>query len=231
MRTPILHGRFGTLTPMQKLLAGVLVVTALVPVSSAFAQQLRLTEGTETSIDAEVYRAYYGKLTGEPHQYTFSTDVETPIKVVLVVPDVPDAKTNISATLVDATDSAKFFSAADGTQVEWQRFFDTAGRDSYLAGPMLDATLPPGEYRIQVSNPGDDAQYALIVSNGEKAPFSIFETIRRYATVPTIKSDFFDKPAYQAYLTPLLLWPIFGTLIFLALIIFAILIYRRRSAI
>lgn len=229
MRTSILHGRFGTLTPMQKLLAGVLVFTALVPLSSAVAQQLRVTDGAETAIDASVYRAYYGKLSGESHQYTFSTDEEMPIKVVLIVPDVPDAKTNISATLVDATDSGRFFSAADGTQVEWQRFFDTAGRDSYLAGPMLDATLPPGDYRIQVSNPGDDAQYALIVQSADAAPFSIFEIFRRYGTVPAIKSDFFGKPAYQAYLTPLLLWPIFGTLIFLGLIIFAILIYRRRS--
>jgi hypothetical protein len=200
---------------------------ALIPTFS-LAQQLRIMEGSTTAIDPTAYRAYYGKLAGEPHVFTFTTTEETPVKVVLVVPDIPDAKTDVSATLVDTKNPDGLFVTADGALVEWQRFFDTAGRDSYLAGPTLEATLLPGEYRIQVSSAEDDASYVLIVS-GENT-FSLLETFRRYATVPAIKSDFFGKSAAEAYLTPLLLWPIFAILILAALAAFVAIVFLRRRA-
>lgn len=206
---------------------GACVFAALViPVLSA-AQQLRIIDETTTAIDASVYRAYYGILSGEPHVYTFSTDRETPFMAILAIPDTPDTKTNISATLIDANNPDGLFVAADGALVEWQRFFDTAGRDSYLAGPALEATLPPGDYRIQVSSADDDAAYVLIVSGEES--FSLLEIFRRYGTVPAIKSDFFGKSAIEAYLTPLLLWPLFAILILAALAIFIAIVVLRRS--
>lgn len=202
----------------------VLLFLALLP-SAASAQQLRIVDEASTAIDPTAYRAYYGTLSGEPHDFTFSVSEETPVKFVLLVPDVPNATTQVSATLVDAKDPQGVFVPGDGTLTEWQRFFDTAGRDSYLAGPTLDATLPPGEYRVQVSSAADDARYVLVVS-GESS-FSLLETFRRYGTVPSIKSDFFGKSPAEAYLTPLLLWPIFGLLILAALAIFGVMVYRR----
>jgi hypothetical protein len=193
----------------------------------ALAQQLRIVDATTIPIEPTAYRAYYGKLSGEPHVYTFTTTEETHFTAILAVPDVPDAKTDISATLIDAKPDG-FFLTGDGALVEWQRFFDTAGRDSYLAGPALDATIPPGEYRIQVSSAADDAPYVLIVS-GEDT-FSPLEILRRYGTVPTIKSEFFGKSAIEAYLTPLLLWPIFAILIVAALVVFVLIVLRRRRA-
>lgn len=208
-------------------LTAALCALALFPLA-AFAQQLRLVEGNTTTIDPTEYRAYYGQLAGEPHIYTFSTkEADTPVKLLLLVPDVPKANTNVSATLINAEDPSFLFFAADGGFVEWQRFFDTSGRDSYLAGPSIDTTVPAGSYRIQVSSPADDAKYVLIVS-GEPG-FSLTEVFRRYATVPTIKSEFFGKPAIHAYVTPLLLWPIFGLLIIAGLIVLMIMIYRRRT--
>lgn len=192
------------------------------------AQQLRIVDEGTTEIDPGSYRAYYGKLSGEPHSFTFTVDEETPVKFVLLVPDVADVKTDISATLVDIKNEQGVFIPGDGALMEWQRFFDTAGRDSYLAGPTLEATLPPSEYRVQVSSSADDAPYVLVVSGDSS--FSLFETFRRYGTVPTIKSEFFGKSAAEAYLTPLLLWPIFGLLILLALAIFGLMTYRRFRA-
>jgi hypothetical protein len=205
----------------------VVVLAALFPYIVS-AQQLRIIDQATTEIDPTAYRAYYGKLTGEPHLFTFTTSEETPLMFVLAVPDVPDATTDISATLIDVKNPDGLFETADGGMVEWQRFFDTAGRDSYLAGPTVVTTVPPGEYRLQVSSAADDASYVLIVS-GEDS-FSFLETLRRYGTVPTIKSHFFGKSAAEAYLTPLLLWPIFAVLILAALIVFILIIVRRRRA-
>lgn len=202
------------------------VLAALLPVFVS-AQQLRIVDG-QTAIDPTAYRAYYGKLTGEPHIFTFTTTEETPVMFVLAVPDVPEVKTDVSATLTDAAHPDGLFLTADGGMVEWQRFFDTAGRDSYLAGPTLETSVPPGEYRIQISNAADDASYVLIVSG--KDSFSLLETFHRYGTLPSIKSQFFGKSAAEAYLTPLLLWPIFAVLILAALVVFILIIVRRRAA-
>lgn len=201
------------------------VMVFLVLPIAAFAQQLRIVDEASTAINPTAYRAYYGVLSGEPHTFTFTVDEETPVTFVLLVPDVPDAKTDISATLVDTSNDQGVFIAGDGALMEWQRFFDTAGRDSYLAGPTLQADVPAGEYRVQVSSSDDDAPYVLVVSGDSS--FSLLETVRRYGTVPTIKSEFFGKSAAEAYLTPLLLWPIFGALILAALAIFGLMAYRR----
>lgn len=214
---------------MQRLLASVLFLVFIMPLVAS-AQQLRVVEGNTTTIDDPgVYRAYYGKLTGEPHVYTFRAEGDiVPVKFVILVPDTAGAKTDISAGLIDELHPEEPFAVADGTLVEWTRFFDTAGRDSYLAGPTLEATVPRGNYQVRVWSSNNDSPYVLVVSGEE--PFSIGETLRRYSTLPTIKSEFFGKPRLQAYLSPLLLWPIFGVLILAALIIFIVIVYLRHRA-
>ncbi|MFZ2555815.1 MAG: hypothetical protein WAZ27_00590 [Minisyncoccia bacterium] len=206
------------------ILLGSLVCTA--PAVSS-AQQLRLTEGTQTTIeDVHTYRAYYGKLVGEEHTYAFSTAEENTVNFLVLVPDIAGAKTDIGISLFQKSDAARPLSNADGALMEWTQFFDTAGRDSYLAGPSLQATLPQGDYEVRITNPENSGSYVLIV--GSKASFSIAETLRRYATLPNIKSDFFQKSAIEAYVTPLLLWPIFGSLIVVGFALFSLIVYRRR---
>lgn len=230
--TPILHRPAVTLTRMHTILSGIGIMLLMLvsPVSFAAAQQLRLVDGNATTMieDPGTYRAYYGKLSGEPHIYTFKADADiVPVKVVILVPDIVGAKTDISVALIDERHPENPFAVADGSSIEWTRFFDTAGRDSYLAGPMLEATVPRGTYQIRVWSSNNDSPYVLVVSGKEK--FSIGETLHRYATLPSIKSQFFGKSAVQAYLTPLLLWPILGVLIVAGLIVFLLIILRRRS--
>ncbi len=202
-----------------------------VPAAFSFAQQLRIVEGDATTTISEpaVYRAYYGKLSGEPHVYTFTAPGDIfPIKLVVLQPDVAAAKTDVSVALIDELHPEAPFAVADGSVVEWTRFFDTTGRDSYLAGPSLEATVPSGHYQIRVWSSNNDSPYVLIVEG--KQPFSLGEVLRRFSVVPAIKSDFFGKPAYQAYLTPLLLWPILSVLIVLGLVLFITIVFFRRRA-
>lgn len=218
------------LTRMHKLLAGLMLLALFSPVSFAAAQQLRVVQGNAaTNIeDPSIYRAYYGKLSGEPHVYTFKADSDIePVKVVILVPDIPNAKTDISVAFIDDLHPENPFAVADGATIEWTRFFDTAGRDSYLAGPTLEATVPRGSYQIRVWSSNNDSPYVLVVSGTEK--FSIAETLHRFGTLPTIKSEFFGKSGIQAYLAPLLLWPILSVLIVVGLVLFLLLVLRRRA--
>lgn len=215
--------------PLSRIRLLTLIVAALALSLPAFslAQQLRITEGARTSIeDVGTYRAYYGLLGGEPHVYSFAVDAETPVSFVVLVPDTSDAKTDISIALSANQNAETPLSRVDGGLLEWTRFFDTAGRDSYLAGPAIQATVPAGEYEVRITNPETTGRYVLVVGSDEV--FSFSESLRRYATLPTIKTEFFQKSAMHAYVTPLLLWPIFGFLSVIGLALFAFIVYRRR---
>lgn len=215
-------------TRLPFLLGALCVVLVGFPFYSS-AQQLRITESTRTEIEnTGTYRAYYGKLSGEPHTYSFTVREETPVTFVVLVPDVAGSKADLAISLTSKISPESPLSTVDGALFEWTQFFDTAGRDSYLAGPSLQATVPAGEYEVSIMNPGNTAPYVLIVGN--ESAFSIAETLRRYGTLPAIKSQFFQKSPIEAYVTPLLLWPIFALLIAAGVVIFSIIVYRRRMS-
>jgi hypothetical protein len=210
---------------LRLILASTLFV-ALLPVL-ALAQELRLVGDSPIAIDdPEAYRAYYGTLTGQPHVYTINSEDPFRLSLVVLTPNKDGARTDFSATIIDKAGINEPL-VLDGALSEWRWFFDTAGRDEYLAGPILRGGLAAGEYDIQVTNPGDGGQYVLIV--GEDGWFSVAGILSRYSTLPTIKEEFFGKPGYQAYLTPLLIWPVIALLTVLAVAVFALYIVRRRS--
>lgn len=191
------------------------------------AQELTIVDSAETRVqDAQQYRAYYGELTGAPHVFTFNVPSDSyTVKAIVLTPDTADVGTDVVAEMISDKNPGESFARVDGGMIEWQRFFDTSGRDSYLAGPMLEATLTTGSYRIQVSSPDNMGPYVLVFE-GEDG-FSLGQIFSRFGALPTIKSEFFGKSALEAYTTPLLLWPVVTTLIMLAVVIILLIVYRR----
>ncbi|OGG72729.1 hypothetical protein A3A38_03650 [Candidatus Kaiserbacteria bacterium RIFCSPLOWO2_01_FULL_53_17] len=208
---------------------GMVLCAVLLP-ALTLSQELRVVENATITLgDPTVYRAYYGKLTGEPHVFSFTTTGQlTHVKALLLVADIPDATTDISAAFIDTLHPESPFVVGDGALIEWQRFFDTAGRESYLAGPVLEATVPPGEYEIRVWSPDNDRPYVLVMEGEGDFSFSGFWS--RFTAGPTIKSEFFGKSAVSAFMTPLLLWPLLGILIVLGLVLFVIMAFFRQSS-
>lgn len=196
----------------------------------ALSQELRLVSGSPTAIDdPEAYRAYYGKLDGQPDVYTISSDEPFRLSLRVLTPLLGDAHTDFSAVIYDMGQNELEVIALDGTISEWTPFFDSSGRDDYLAGPPLRGGLAPGNYEIRVSNPGNMGAYVLIV--GEEGGFFPAGIVSRYSVLPTVKTDFFGKPRYEAYMTPLLLRPaIAGASILAALVFGAYILQRRRSS-
>lgn len=195
------------------------------------AQELIIVRDVETRVsDPQAYSAYYGELTGAPHVFTFNVPSNSyTVKAIVLAPDTADVGTDVVAEMISDKDPGKSFARVDGGMIEWQRFFDTSGRDSYLAGPVLEATLETGSYRVQVSSPDNKGAYVLVFE-GEDG-FSLGQIFSRFGALPTIKSDFFGKSALEAYTTPLLLWPVVTTLVLFALVIVLLIAYRRmRSA-
>lgn len=207
---------------------GIGVCVLLLPFA-LFAQELRVTEGPTTHIsNPESYRAYYGKLTGEPHVYSIATDEPFRLSVIMLAPFVDGARTDFTTTVYDLQRPNEPVIELIGTTTEWRWFFDTSGRDEYLAGPELRGGLPGGSYELRVTNPDNDGMYVLVV--GEAGRFSPWGLFSRYSALPKIKAEFFGKPGYQAFLTPLLLWPIIALLTIIAIFVFALYILKRRRA-
>ncbi len=203
-----------------------LALLLVLPLSLS-AQELIIVENAETRVsNPQVYRAYYGELTGSPHVFTFNVPSDGyTVKAVVLAPDTEDVSTDIVAEMISDKNPGESFARVDGGMIEWQRFFDTSGRDSYLAGPVLENTVTTGSYRIQVSSPDNQGAYVLVFE-GEDG-FLLGQVISRFGALPTIKSEFFGKSALEAYTTPLLLWPVVTTLLLLASVIILLIVYRR----
>lgn len=206
-----------------------LALLLVLPLSSS-AQELIIVKSAETRVsDPQAYSAYYGELSGEPHVFTFNVPNNSyTVKAIVLAPDTEDVGTDIVAEMISDKDPGKSFARVDGGMIEWQRFFDTSGRDSYLAGPVLEASLETGSYRVQVSSPDNKGAYVLVFE-GEDG-FSLGQIFSRFGALPTIKADFFGKSALSAYTTPLLLWPVVTTLVLLALVIVLMIAYRRMRS-
>lgn len=211
---------------IRALFIGIVLCTLLPAVS--LAQELRLVEDSPTIIDdGEAYTAYYGKLSGEPHVLEIHAMDPFRLSVIILTPNVEGKRTDFSATVFDGNKPDEPIIVLDGTASEWQWFFDTAGRDEYLAGPVLRGGLPAGVYNIHVSNPDNDGAYVIVLGE-ESSWFSPAGLVSRYTTLPTIKSDFFGKSGAEAFVTPLLMWPVISILAVITVLVFALYIIRRR---
>lgn len=192
-----------------------------------FAQELRFAGDSPTIIDdGEAYTAYYGELSGKPHVFEIHAMNPLRLSVIILTPKVEGARTDFSATVFNQNALGQPIIELDGTASEWRWFFDTEGRDEYLAGPVLRGGLPPGVFEVRVSNPDNEGKYVLVL--GEDSWKSGVGLISRYQTLPRIKTEFFGKPAYQAFLTPLLMWPVIALLAIIAIAVFALYILKRR---
>ncbi len=154
----------------------------------------------------EISKAYYGQLQGEPQVFKIHALSTFKFYMNVLVPDVAGAKKDVSAALVTTTSPEKPVAIIDGITATWTPFFEEFARDDYFKGPEFRSELPAGTYEIRVWSSNNDSAYSLAI--GEEESFSLSETISAFVTIPQIKSFFFHKPAYSAFLTPFFGFPI-----------------------
>lgn len=197
-----------------------------VPITSAQVLHI-VTEETTTISDPGVYRAFYGALNDRPQVFSFTTnDSAFPLFLTILVPDTDEAASDIRVEVVDSNQPETTVASADGALIEWTRFFDTAGRNWYLAGPSLQRTVPAGTYSIRVSSAR--ATPYVLVFQGEET-FSLAKIFGRFSSVPKIKSQFFHSSPIAALGTPLLLVPLLIALTVVAFVL-SVFVYRRFRA-
>ena len=149
------------------------------------------------------------------------------------MPNVENIDKDVS---VEVSKDNEFYYLLDGLNFEWQAFYEEFAGDDYFKGPELSAEeeggLPQGVeaeagvYTLKVFSPDNQGKYVLAV--GEREAFTFTDTVETLLLLPSLKQDFFEKPAYTAYFNImglLLLVP----LALLAIIIVVIYWYWKRA--
>ncbi len=201
----------------QKLLLFISAGVMLLFPAIASAHQPRLTVPSKTPIkieEPEVSKAYYGHLIGQPQEFEISTSDSFDFYVQILVPDVSGSRKDFQVTASISPSGEELFTI-DGTKVNWTKFFEPYGNDTYLQGPEMSTSGPAGTYRLKLSNPDNLGTYVLVV--GKKEQFPLGEALNTLIVLPTLKQDYFGKSGWSALESPFLYGPL-AVLIVIAVI-------------
>jgi len=169
----------------------------LLPTIASAHQPRIVTENPTIVTSPEVSKAYYGKLSGEPAVYTIISDKAFALYVGVLVPDILGQKKDVSAALLK---DGRQIALLDGTNIEWKKFFEPFGNDTYWQGPEYKAQADAGTYEIHVSSAQNDSKYSIAI--GEIEAFDFKETLNALTLIPQIKKDFFNKSGVDFILSP-----------------------------
>jgi hypothetical protein len=181
-----------------------------------FAHQPRIEEGAFISVfEPEISKAYYSKLSGTSHIYEIVSEKAFDLYVNLLVPDIAFQKRDVSAIVIKSGDIYNNpLAVLDGSNFQWERFFEPFGHDTYWKGPEFKTQVPAGKYQIIVTSSQNDSKYSLAI--GEIEAFDLKEGLNAVRLIPKIKNTFFDKLPIDFILSP------FGWGLILAMFLLAV---------
>ena len=178
----------------QVVLLSIGLILLLAPV---FAHQPRLV-GTETVVHVslpEISKAYYGSLSGTPVTYHIEAAEPFRLYVNTLVPVMEGIEKDVSATILK---EGTVVAHLDASAHDWETFHEPFAGDDYFRGPEYASMQEAGSYEIQVSSPDNQGKYVLAV--GDVEAFPLPELIKTYAVLPRLKSEFFEKSPFSAYI-------------------------------
>lgn len=187
--------------PHKNLLFVVLILAFTLSPFFALAHQPRIVESEETIVtNPEISKAYYGKLTGDPHVYRISAKEPFILYVNVLVPDIAEQKKDVSAAIIKDGDTEAPVAVLEGINFEWKPFWEEFGRDRYFMGPEYKARANAGEYEIRVWSSNNDSKYSLVI--GETERFGLREGLDAILVIPKIKQQFFGESSAGFIFSP-----------------------------
>ena len=174
----------------------ILVAFFFFPAGFAFAHQPYLVDGEKRIVvnEPEISKAYYGNFTSSSTVFIINESKPFNLYVGILTPAIMAIPRDITAEIRRNDKQIAFLKA---TSTDWARFYEPYGGDDYFQGPEWRGAMNPGEYTIILSRPENSGKYVLAI--GEKEVFTFDETLRTIGILPTLKSEYMDKPAWTAY--------------------------------
>ncbi len=190
----------------------------------------------------EISKAYYGKLSGEPHYYIINSEKEFLFYTGILSPKIDDEYKWLSIAVYSINEKdnkiLKFF--ADGQDFKWEAWYEPYARDWYWKGPEIGAevnedtgfkrsfNLSKGNYLIQIFNKDNIGHYSLAVGEAEFFGSNLWEQTLTWAPILFYIGPYMDIVHWQkfdvrAYIPHIA----FVVLIFLIYLIVKKIFYRK----
>tara|TARA_Y100000590_G_scaffold464279_1_gene633339 strand:- start:392 stop:1087 length:696 start_codon:yes stop_codon:yes gene_type:complete len=150
-------------------------------------------ENPHLVIDPEISKAYYGKLTGEPHYYQIQSDEKFLFYSGILSPKINDEYTWLSIDVLDNSNNIIY--QAIGSDFKWQAWYEPYARDWYWKGPEIGGKInldtgfkrsfemQAGKYLIKIYNNNNIGHYSLAVGEAEFFGANTWEKILTWTPI------------------------------------------------
>ena len=123
----------------------------------------------------EISKAYYSKLTGQPHYYVINSEDDFLFYTSILSPKINEEPSRFSLEVLDEDQNIVY--KVDGLDFEWTAWYEPYARDWYWKGPEIGVesgkefqtsfTIDAGTYYIKVFNESNTGHYSLAVGEAE----------------------------------------------------------------
>ena len=139
----------------------------------------------------EISKAYYSKLTGQPHYYVIKSEDDFLFYTSILSPKVGEEYIWFSLEVLDENQNLIYKS--DGSKFEWTAWYEPYARDWYWKGPEIGIdtgkefqgsfSISAGTYYIKVFNENNIGHYSLAVGEAEFFGSNTWEKILTWAPI------------------------------------------------
>ena len=181
--------------------------------TSIFAHQPKLIKNSPSLeepyhvIDPEISKAFYAKLTGEPHYYKIESKEEFLFYAGILSPKVADDYIQFDIEVVDKNENTIFY--IEDKSAPWYAWYEPYARDWYWKGPEIGTdigkefktsfTLLAGTYLIKVSNDNNFGHYSLAIGEAEFFGSNLWEQILTWTPIILYIGPYMDIVHWQKF--------------------------------
>ena len=155
----------------------------------------------------EISKAYYSKLTGQPHYYVINSEDDFLFYTSILSPKINEEPSRFSLEVLDGDQNIVY--KVDGSNFEWTAWYEPYARDWYWKGPEIGVesgkefqtsfTIDAGTYYIKVFNESNTGHYSLAVGEAEFFGSYLWEQILTWTPIILYIGPYMDIVHWQKF--------------------------------
>ena len=155
----------------------------------------------------EISKAYYSKLTGQPHYYVINSEDDFLFYTSILSPKINEEPSRFSLEVLDGDQNIVY--KVDGSNFEWTAWYEPYARDWYWKGPEIGVesgkefqtsfTIDAGIYYIKVFNESNTGHYSLAVGEAEFFGSNLWEQILTWTPIILYIGPYMDIVHWQKF--------------------------------
>ena len=155
----------------------------------------------------EISKAYYSKLTGQPHYYVINSEDDFLFYTSILSPKINEEPSKFSLEVFDGDQNIVY--KVDGSNFEWTAWYEPYARDWYWKGPEIGVesgkefqtsfTIDAGTYYIKVFNESNTGHYSLAVGEAEFFGSNLWEQILTWTPIILYIGPYMDIVHWQKF--------------------------------